>query len=67
MPFWLLLIEISSCASSVSRLGVLAVAMTAAGLLVLHQNGSGLSGHSGLAGLVLMLAAALSWAIGISL
>jgi len=67
MPFWLFLIEISSGVSSVSRVGALAVAMTIAGLLVLHQNGSGLSGQSGLAGVVLMLAAALSWAIGISL
>jgi drug/metabolite transporter (DMT)-like permease len=63
MPFWLFLIEISSGVSSVSRLGVLAV--TVAGLLVLHQNGSGSSGQSGVAGLVLMLAAALSWAVGI--
>lgn len=67
MPFWLFLIEISSGVSSVSRLGVLAVAMTIAGLLVLHQNGSGSSSQFGLAGLVLMLAAALSWAIGIRL
>jgi len=67
MPFWLFLIEVAGGVSSVSRLGGLAVAMTIAGLLILHQNGSGLSDHSGLAGVVLMLAAALSWAIGIRL
>ncbi|MGA7806671.1 DMT family transporter [Bradyrhizobium sp.] len=64
MPFWLFLIEISSGASSISRLGVLAVAMTIGGLFVL-QSSAGLPGRSGLLGVLLMLAAAVSWAIGI--
>jgi drug/metabolite transporter (DMT)-like permease len=66
MPFWLFLIEISSGVSSVSRLGVLAAAMTLGGLFVL-QNSAGLPDRFGLLGLVLMLAAAVSWAIGIRL
>jgi drug/metabolite transporter (DMT)-like permease len=67
MPFWLFLIEISSGVSSFSRLGGLAVAMTIGGLLVLQHNSAGLPGQGGLLGLALMLAAAVSWAIGIRL
>jgi drug/metabolite transporter (DMT)-like permease len=67
MPFWLFLIEISSGVSSLSRLGGLAVAMTIGGLLVLQHNGAGPPGQGGLLGLALMLAAAVSWAIGIRL
>jgi drug/metabolite transporter (DMT)-like permease len=67
MPVWLFLIETSSGVSSFSRLGVLAVVMIAGGLFVLHQSGSGLAGNAGLLGVALMIAAAVSWAIGIRL
>jgi drug/metabolite transporter (DMT)-like permease len=67
MPAWLVLIEVATRATRVSALGAVALALTTGGVVLLEHERAGLSQAAFGLGSGLMLAAAVSWALGIAL